>query len=171
MKNKEYIIPFVGLKLGDHQYEMLVDQSFFNDIETEDISNVNAIVNVHLTKRSTFLEINASLKGGCSTICDRCGDDMTITLENNQKLIVKFGDNFEDNDEIIVIPHHETEIDIKDFIYQMIMLAIPLSKKHDIKDCNQETIAVLNKIKIEESEDDSIDEVDEDKEEDWNFFK
>ena len=46
-------------------------------------------------------------------------------------LIVKFGDEFNnDNEEILIIPHNEYELDISQYIYELIILSVPVKRIH-----------------------------------------
>jgi len=46
-------------------------------------------------------------------------------------LVVKFGDEYNnDNDEILIIPHSEYQINIAQYVYEMLVLSVPLKKVH-----------------------------------------
>jgi len=46
-------------------------------------------------------------------------------------MVVKFGEELnDDNDEILIIPHGEHQINVSQFIYEMIVLSIPRKKIH-----------------------------------------
>jgi uncharacterized metal-binding protein YceD (DUF177 family) len=70
------------------------------------------------------------------------------------KLIVRFGEEFNnDNEELLILPHGEFEIDIAQFIYEMIVLSVPLRRVHPgIKDGTLKTEALtkLNELKVKE---------------------
>ena len=63
-------------------------------------------------------------------------------------LIVRFGEAFNnDNEELLILPHGEFEIDIAQYIYEMIVLSVPLRRVHPgIKDGSLKTEA-LTKLK------------------------
>ena len=46
-------------------------------------------------------------------------------------LVIKFGPEYnDDNDEILIIPHEYYEINISQFIYELVILSIPSKKIH-----------------------------------------
>jgi uncharacterized metal-binding protein YceD (DUF177 family) len=63
-------------------------------------------------------------------------------------LIVRFGEAFNnDNEELLILPHGEFEIDVAQYIYEMIVLSVPLRRVHPgIKDGSLKTEA-LTKLK------------------------
>jgi uncharacterized metal-binding protein YceD (DUF177 family) len=47
------------------------------------------------------------------------------------KLLVRFGDTYNnDNEELLVLPFGEFELDIAQYIYEMIALSVPLRRVH-----------------------------------------
>jgi uncharacterized metal-binding protein YceD (DUF177 family) len=46
------------------------------------------------------------------------------------KLLVRFGDIYNDNEELLVLPFGEFELDIAQYIYEMIALSVPLRRVH-----------------------------------------
>ena len=52
-------------------------------------------------------------------------------IESNLDLIVKFGNEYNDeNEEILIVPHGEYEINVAQYIYEMIVLAMPSRRIH-----------------------------------------
>jgi len=50
-KTKEYLIPFVGLKLGKHHFEYQIDNTFFDLFEYDEFQNSDIKVSVVLEKK------------------------------------------------------------------------------------------------------------------------
>ena len=57
-KRKEFIIPFVGLKLGKHQFEYQINNSFFEIFDFSEFEKSNIKVNVVLEKKANLLELD-----------------------------------------------------------------------------------------------------------------
>jgi hypothetical protein len=53
---KEYLIPFIGLKLGKHHFEYQISNAFFEIFDYNEYENSDIKVNVVLEKKSTLLE-------------------------------------------------------------------------------------------------------------------
>jgi len=154
---KEYVLPVYGLKPGIHEYSFELDQMFFDFFDSELFSNPRIDVKLRLEKTSTMLLLNFSAYGEGTVLCDRCGDDMTISIKCEENVFVKYGDEKpEDTDEIIVLLPSEHELDVSRRVYEMIVLNMPSRNVHTtLEECNQEALKRLNII--EEEEDDSID--------------
>ena len=54
-KRKEFIIPFVGLKLGKHQFEYQINNSVFEIFDFSEFEKSNIKVNVVLEKKANLL--------------------------------------------------------------------------------------------------------------------
>ena len=53
-KTKEYLIPFIGLKLGKHHFEYQISNAFFEIFDYHEFINSNIKVNVVLEKKKHF---------------------------------------------------------------------------------------------------------------------
>ncbi|UFH47433.1 DUF177 domain-containing protein [Flavobacterium galactosidilyticum] len=155
MKNtKEYLIPFVGLKLGKHHFEYQISNAFFEIFDYNEYQNSDIKVNVVLEKKSTLLELSFKHKGVVNVPCDLTSEDFDLSIKGKMKLIVRFGEEFNnDNEELLILPHGEFEIDLAQYIYEMIVLSVPLRRVHPgIKDGSLKTEALtkLNELKVKE---------------------
>ncbi len=132
MKNlREFIIPFVGLKQGKHQFEFDVENAFFEAFEFQDFNESNVKVVADLDKKSTLLEFSFEAKGTVNVNCDLTNEPFDLPIEGNLGLVVKFGEEFNDeNEEILIIPHGEHQVDVSQYIYEMIVLSVPSKRIH-----------------------------------------
>ncbi len=153
-KTKEYLIPFIGLKLGKHHFEYQISKAFFEIFDYQEFNNSNIKVNVVLEKKSTLLELVFKHKGTVNVPCDMTNEEFDLPINGKMKLIVRFGDAFNnDNEELLILPHGEYQIDISQYIYEMIVLSVPLKRIHPgIKDGSLQTEALtkLNELTIKE---------------------
>ena len=62
-KLKDYTIPFVGLKLGKHQFEYEIDNEFFEHFEYDEFNGANVKVDLTLEKKTTMLELTFKASG------------------------------------------------------------------------------------------------------------
>lgn len=155
MKNtKEYLIPFIGLKLGKHHFEYQISNAFFEIFDYNEYQDSNIKVNVVLEKKSTLLELSFKHKGFVNVPCDLTNEDFDLPIKGQMKLIVRFGEEFNnENEELLILPHGEFEIDIAQYIYEMIVLSVPLRRVHPgIKDGSLKTEALtkLNELTVKE---------------------
>jgi uncharacterized metal-binding protein YceD (DUF177 family) len=154
-KTKEYLIPFVGLKLGKHHFEYQIDNTFFDIFDYDEFQNSDIKVTVVLEKKSNMLEISFKHEGIVHVPCDVTGEDFDLPIKSKMKLIVRFGEEFNnDNEELLILPFGEFEVDIAQYMYEMIVLSVPLRRVHPgVKDGTLESEALkkLNELAVKET--------------------
>ena len=128
---KEYLIPFVGLKIGKHQFDYQIDNTFFKNFDYDEFNAVSVKVDIVLEKKSTMLELDFKHKGTVNVPCDVSGEEFDLPIKGKLKLLVKFGDAFNDeNEELLILPHGEYQVDVSQYIYELIILSVPLRRVH-----------------------------------------
>ena len=128
---KEFTIPFVGLKIGKHHFEYQVEKAFFEHFEYEDFKDVNIKVNVELEKKTTLLELHFKISGWVNVNCDLTNEPYNQNIEDEFDLVVKFGEEYNDEHiDILIVPHGTYEINIQQYIYELIILAVPAKRIH-----------------------------------------
>ena len=128
---KEFIIQFSGLKQGTHNFEYVIDNKFFENFEYDDFNAANLKATVVLNKKTTLLELNLEAAGTVNVNCDLTNEPYDQQIKNQFDLVVKFGDEYNDeNEEILIIPHSEYEINVAQYIYELIVLAVPQKRVH-----------------------------------------
>lgn len=133
---KEFTIPFVGLKLAKHHFEYDIEQAFFEYFEYEEFNNAQVKVNLELEKKTTLLELHFKISGFVNVNCDLTNEPYNQTIDNAFDLVVKFGDAYNDEHEnILIVPHGTYEINVQQYIYETIVLGVPIKRVHPgIKD-------------------------------------
>ena len=131
MKKKEFTIPFSGLKQGKHEFNYVIENKFFESFEYTEFNNANIDLNVVMNKSSTMLELELNAKGTVNVDCDLTSEPYDQKIMADLELVVKFGDTFNDeDDEILVIPHGEHQVNIAQYVYEMVVLAVPQKRVH-----------------------------------------
>lgn len=152
----KYEIAFKGLAEGSHQFNYEIDDRFFEKFENSLVVKGQLIANVTFNKQSTLLSIDMAVKGTVELMCDRCLDNYDQKVKHKSKLFVKFGSQTEEmSDEMIVIPLDQHLIDISQYLYELIVLGLPIKHVHPNNksgksDCNPEMINKLNEYLVEE---------------------
>lgn len=144
-REQDYIIPFKGLSLGEHQFKFEIDNKFFESFEYFETERGNLIVDLILIKESALLDLNFFIKGNIDLRCDRCLGMFTIPVEGSFKLIIKFGEKYlEESEEVIVLPLSEHSLDISQYLFEFINLMLPIKRVHaDESDCDPEMLKKL----------------------------
>jgi uncharacterized protein len=157
LKSEHYIIQFGSLSVGKHEFSFRITDSFFELFENSEIKSGNFTVKVDMQRQATMLLLGFTIKGKASLECDRCGDEFLMPVSGEQHLIVKLGgEDMEDNDEIVSVPSSENELEVSQFIYEYIILSLPLRRTHAGKTgknaCNPEVIKKLEQISVQKED-------------------
>ena len=156
---KEFLIPFIGLKLGKHQFEFQINKTFFDSFDYHEYENCDIKVNVVLEKKTTMLELAFKHKGTVYVPCDLTNEMFDLPVKGKIKLVVQFGEEFnDDNEELLILPHGEHQIDVSQYIYEMIVLSVPLKRIHPgVKDGTlpTESLETLSKLTTKEEKKES----------------
>jgi uncharacterized metal-binding protein YceD (DUF177 family) len=151
----EFLIPFVGLKLGKHQFEYQINIAFFKHFGFEEYEDADITVHVVFDKKTTMLELHFKHKGTVNVPCDVTGEMFDLPIKGNMRLVVQFGEEYnDDNDELLILPHGEHQINISQVIYEMIVLSVPLKRVHPgVIDGSLKSAALdkLNEIRVDET--------------------
>jgi uncharacterized metal-binding protein YceD (DUF177 family) len=148
----DFLIPFIGLKLGKHQFDYQINNKFFENFDFDEYESSDVKVNLIFEKKSTFMELNFKHKGTVNVACDLTGEMFDLPIKGKIKLVVQFGEEYNnDNDELLIIPHGEHQLDVSQYLYEMIVLSVPLRRVHPgIKDGTLQSVALekLNELKV-----------------------
>jgi uncharacterized metal-binding protein YceD (DUF177 family) len=156
-----YKIDLKTLPYGTHEYEYGLENKFFTDIDGPEVPKGRVRVFLTLKHSKAITEMNFKIEGQVYVPCDRCLDDMEVAVETQNRLFVKFGKEYaEESDEIVVIPAEEGAINLAWFLYEFITLAIPMKHVHAPGKCNKSMTVKLKKHSAKSSpvEEDEPDE-------------
>ncbi|MBW7867800.1 MAG: DUF177 domain-containing protein [Brumimicrobium sp.] len=151
--NKDFEIPFEGLKLGKHNYEFKITDTFFEELTYSIIEGADVDVAFTLEKKETMLIGEFSIKGIVRKTCDRCTDLMEFPIEIEHKLVYKFDNEMSDDENLINIPSSDHSINIAGMIYELMTVAIPSRTIHEEGECNEEMLSLLKKYVNSEEKD------------------
>jgi len=130
-KLKDFTIQFVGLKTGKHLFDYRIDKTFFEEFEYDELNGIDAVASVELVKKETLLEFNFKVTGSINVNCDLTNEPYTESINGNFDLVVKFGEDYNnENEEILILPHGEYEINVAQYLYELIVLSIPSKRIH-----------------------------------------
>lgn len=128
---KAYTIPFVGLKLGAHQFDYQIDNAFFEHFEYDEFHQADVKVDLELEKKSTLLDLHFQFEGTVNINCDLTNEPYDQPISGNFDLVVKFGQEYNDEEEdLLILPHGSYEVEIAQYIYESLVLAVPAKRVH-----------------------------------------
>jgi uncharacterized metal-binding protein YceD (DUF177 family) len=156
-----FMLPLRGLKEGRYTYDFEIGDKFFEQFGKSEIKEGNLYANIELDKNSSHFDIVFKIKGSVRISCDRCLEMFFHPIECENRLLVKLGKNWDvDDPDILIIPADEQELDIRQYLYEFIHLALPIKRIHpDDKDgkstCDPDMLKKINEyIILEEKQND-----------------
>ncbi|MFM7022964.1 MAG: YceD family protein [Flavobacteriales bacterium] len=152
---KDFVINFVGLNEGKHDFQFEITDKFFESIDYSEIRKGAVLVDLLLEKKPGMMLLNFKLKGAVEVTCDRCADEFSYPIDQEEKLIVKVGGKADDSgssaEEVIFLTSQEHQLDLTHFLYESVKLAIPLKIVHPDdasgkSTCNPEVLKKLEDL-------------------------
>lgn len=171
---KQFVIPFSGLSLGEHEFDFEVNDAFFENRPYSEIQKGNFKVNVLLTKYNTMLSLQVKIEGEPEVLCDKCSEPFMLPISSSNNLMVKIGfeESNNDDDDVLFIAAGEHELDIEQQLYEYIATAIPFSRIHPEGQCNEEVLKEIEKIRVEEyNEPEESKDDDDENDNPWELLK
>lgn len=128
---KDFLIQFSGLKVGEHQFEYHIENDFFDLFNYNEFNSTNIKVELKLVKKATIMELFFTHNGTVNVPCDVTNEDFDLPIEGKLNVIVKFGEEFNnENEELLILPHGEFQLNVAQYIYEMIALSVPYKRVH-----------------------------------------
>ncbi|MBL7765359.1 MAG: DUF177 domain-containing protein [Chitinophagaceae bacterium] len=153
--SREYEIAFVGLKPGHHVFNYTINDKFFEHFEKPEFNNTSIEVKLTLDKKQGIFLLHFDINGVITLPCDRCGDDFQMPLWDEFDLVVKQIDDelvAQKNDEdaeVAYIGRSESLLRVDTWIYEFIVLSVPMQHIHPDDEegnstCNPLVLKYLN---------------------------
>jgi uncharacterized protein len=156
-KNNSYIVPFALLKNGEHSYLFSIEKELFQDNNYNEIHDCQLKAHIAFTKNSAILNVTFHIYGTINISCDRCGDDFDMAIDIDKNLLVKTDSIIHsEEDDMISLGKDEVDFDIAPYIYQYIVLSLPMQRIHPedkggVRHCNPETLDKLKHLEVKKS--------------------
>lgn len=151
---KQFNIPFVGLKEGKHLFQYEIDNTFFKTYNYDEFEDSSLDVALEFVKKSTHFELIFTASGTINVPCDVTSEFYDQEIASVMPLVIKFGPEYNDeNEEILVLPHEAFQLNVAQFIYEMIVLGQPSRRVHPkVLDgtMESETLDKLKELEIKE---------------------
>jgi uncharacterized metal-binding protein YceD (DUF177 family) len=151
-----YQIDFKGLQEKETNLEYDLNDSFFAALDGAQLEHGALHVSVSIRKAAGLFELLFHTEGDVTVSCDLCLDDMQQPISADNRLLVKLGEetNTED-DELITVSEDSGVLDLSWFIYEFIMLAIPIKHVHAPGKCNHVMTEKLEELSAARSSDEA----------------
>ena len=142
-------LPLNSLSIGVQEFSYHLDGSFFNDVEATEVNSASVDAQLRVDKKEEGIYLlSFRFSGELIIPCDRCLDDMTLSVDTTYDLTVKEGDEYDDSDEkVLVIPGHRRELDLTPLMRDTVLLTIPLMHTHPSGSCNEQMLTKLQQMR------------------------
>jgi uncharacterized metal-binding protein YceD (DUF177 family) len=128
---KPYDIQFVGLKIGHHEFAYDIDSTFFEAFDYAEFNDAALKAHVFLDKKTTILDFKFEVSGLVNVNCDVTNEPFDLSVQGQFELVVNFGEEFnDDNESILILPHGSFEMNVAQYIFELIVLSIPAKREH-----------------------------------------
>lgn len=117
--------------------------AYFESLDEDEIKRGSVSVSLNVRRTENYFELDFHTAGSVVIPCDLCLDDMDQDVESDDRLIVKFGEEYSEDDDLITVDEREGVLDVAWFIYEFIALNIPAKHVHTPGKCNAAMIKVL----------------------------
>lgn len=126
-----YDIELYKMALGEHRYEFSSRSDFFTAFPNSLVQKGEFKVLLDLEKSETLLKLDFHIQGKLELECDRSLELFDFPFEVDKTLILKLGDYNEPLSDEMEVIHRDTQtINIAQYVYEFIGLAIPMKKLH-----------------------------------------
>ena len=131
------------LNEGLTKLEFNLGDAWFDSLDEEEIKRGDIRVSIDVRRTENYFELDIHTKGTVIIPCDLCLDDMEQPIETDDRLVVKFGEEYSEDDDLITVDEREAVLDVSWFIYEFIALNIPAKHVHTPGKCNAAMIKLL----------------------------
>ncbi|MDR2385306.1 MAG: DUF177 domain-containing protein [Tannerella sp.] len=150
---KRYEIDLKNIPLSSREvfyYELGND--FFDLVEGTEVRQGKVGITVEVAKVSSAYEMNFHTEGIVKVECDRCLGNIEMSVKAENKLLVTLWETYsETSDEQVTVSEEEGTINIAWFMYEFIVLALPLKRVHKEGECDENMSSILRELCVEEA--------------------
>ncbi len=161
-----YSLPIKGLNTGTHEFIFHVDGEFFAHFEHSPVKTADIELVLVLDKRPGIMTMEFDFSGTIDTECDRCLAPIHLPVADSQVVMVKYSEEEGQEDADVIFIHPETPaLDVSEYVYEFIILSIPMIKTYDCQEenppvCDQEMLLLLEQgiepPQVEEKEENPV---------------
>ena len=146
-----YVIPVTSLRMGVNDLEFTADWQFFQRFEDSPVQQGRFQIGLVFDRQPDHWHLIFDVSGTVDTECDRCLAPIALPVEGEYELYVKCDGEAATEDEgpeVLHLPRETTKFDITQYLYEFIILSVPISKRYDceaeeVRPCDMTMLAKL----------------------------
>ena len=157
---EQFKINLKDLKEGTTTLNFNIGDAWFASLEEDEIKRGNLSVALDVRRTEGYFELDFHTEGTVVIPCDVCLDDMEQAINTDNRLIVKFGEEYSEDDDLITVAEDEGVLDATWLVYEFIALDIPIKHVHAPGKCNAAMIKALEEHSATRSSDEDGEAID-----------
>ena len=153
----DFKIKLGAINGGENYFLFEIKDQFFEEFTLSDVEYANVTATALLDKKGDGLTLTLTIDGEINKLlCDICTDEISVDITAETKVFIKTTDeNLVSTDEIFYVKTSENAIDLKQLIFELIILNLPNKRQHALSkdgssECNKEMIDLVNKYTVTE---------------------
>lgn len=159
-KLSAFNVPLKMLPEGTSEFTYHLDKKFFETMENTDVRGADLDVKLTVVNKHDIYSLDFQIAGTVTLLCDRCLDDLVIEIAPTYATAVKYGDDYSETDDLLIIPWSDQTLNVSYMIYDSVVLAIPLKHVHPLGKCNRAMSALLRKHRAAKASDEDAELMD-----------
>lgn len=161
MRVGDFKVNIIGLSQKTHHFEYAIGDDFFKLYGTSLLESGQFEAKVSLDKRETLIEAIFHIQGEAHLVCDRSLEPFSHAMNIDRKILFKYGQEAgELSDEIVLITREQVALDIGQYVYELISVALPMKRLHpkfSKEEIANEDIQLVYSSPVNETESDEED--------------
>jgi uncharacterized metal-binding protein YceD (DUF177 family) len=131
MRAQDFRVNIIGLSQKAHRFEYSFGDEFFELYGRTLLEHGRFSATVTLDKSETMLDGRFQITGTAGLICDRSLEPFDQPMDIDSKIVFKYGlEEQELSEEIVVISRDRAQLDLGQYLYELIAVAVPMKKLH-----------------------------------------
>lgn len=162
-KMDTYKVDLLSSAFKDGQLQYDINDDFFGAIDgLVNRGNIKTTVDCKCTGSMYKFMIHSV--GSVIVPCDRCLADLELRIDTVDELVAKLGEEYSDEGDCVIVPESEGILDLAQYIYEFIVLSMPIVCTHEPGKCDDAMMQELSRHQATRSgqEDDENGEFNED---------
>ena len=158
-KMNDFTVNLGSINSGKKSFSFTIKDKFFDTFPSSEVKHVDISATATLSKDIEKISLNLIIRGKIHRLpCDICAENLSLEISAETNMMIKkTNEQLFSNDEIYYIRKTDNKIDLKQLIFELIVLNVPKKREHPLNKegniiCNKEMIELVNKYTQKEKE-------------------
>jgi len=131
MRAADFKVNIIGLSQKSHRFDFTFGDDFFKIYGVSLLSGGQFEAEITLDKRETLIDANFRIRGAAHLVCDRSLEPFDYPMDIDRRIVFKYGEEEKElSDEIVLITREQAALDLGQYMYELITVALPMKRLH-----------------------------------------